>query len=140
MPLVLSDPRICQYPPCGRPYFRKNGQVNSKYCSRKCSCKSRHTHEFQSKAGKAGAKFNIARRGTGKTWYVKELGRHQHRVVMEKKLGRKLLKGEIVHHVDNDKHNNHPDNLEVMTQSQHAYIHGKQRVKEGTFRLSNRRK
>ena len=46
-----------------------------------------------------------------------------HRVVAEEKIGRKLEKGEIVHHIDGDKWNNHPDNLEVMTQSEHARIH-----------------
>jgi hypothetical protein len=55
--------------------------------------------------------------------YVKFNNRHMHRVVAEEKLGRKLKKGEIVHHKDGDKWNNHPDNLEVMTQAEHARIH-----------------
>lgn len=59
--------------------------------------------------------------------YVKYYGRHIHRVVAEQKLGRALLPGEIVHHKDGDKWNNHPDNLEVMTQAEHVRIHNKQR-------------
>ena len=55
--------------------------------------------------------------------YVKLQGRHMHRVVAEEMLGRKLLLGEIVHHKDGDKWNNSPDNLEVMTQAEHARIH-----------------
>ena len=46
-----------------------------------------------------------------------------HRVEAEKMLGRALLPGEIVHHKDGDKWNNHSDNLAVMTQAEHAYIH-----------------
>lgn len=46
-----------------------------------------------------------------------------HRVVAELKLGRALLPGEIVHHIDGDKWNNDPDNLAVMTQAEHARIH-----------------
>jgi hypothetical protein len=38
-----------------------------------------------------------------------------HRVVAEQKLGRPLKKGEIVHHLDGDPTNNHPDNLEVCS-------------------------
>lgn len=39
--------------------------------------------------------------------------RNQHSLVMEQKLGRKLAKGESVHHIDGDRQNNAPDNLEL---------------------------
>jgi len=46
-----------------------------------------------------------------------EANRHgqvrEHRVVMEQKLGRLLQRGEVVHHLDGNRANNHPDNLEV---------------------------
>lgn len=46
-----------------------------------------------------------------------EANRHgqvrEHRVVMEQKLGRLLRRGEVVHHLDGNRANNHPDNLEV---------------------------
>lgn len=38
----------------------------------------------------------------------------EHRLVMEKVLGRYLLPEEVVHHKDEDKQNNHPDNLELF--------------------------
>jgi hypothetical protein len=57
------------------------------------------------------------------TTYRKRNGRHEHRVVAEQMLGRALKPGEIVHHIDGNKHNNDPSNLEVMTQSQHVYEH-----------------
>lgn len=43
---------------------------------------------------------------------VDEVYVYEHRHVMEQMLGRKLLRGENVHHVDGDKLNNDPDNLE----------------------------
>lgn len=52
--------------------------------------------------------------------------RLEHRVVMEQHLGRSLRPGEIVHHRDQDKANNRPSNLEVMTQSEHARLHSPQ--------------
>jgi hypothetical protein len=48
-----------------------------------------------------------------------------HRVLMENKLGRLLKKGEDVHHADEDKNNNDPDNLEVLTKSEHGKEHKK---------------
>jgi hypothetical protein len=63
-----------------------------------------------------------------KNTYKKYFGRHLHRVEAEKKIGRKLLKGEIVHHIDGDKHNNSHSNLEVMTQADHARIHFSKKI------------
>jgi hypothetical protein len=57
------------------------------------------------------------------TTYRKQHGRHQHRVVAEQMLGRPLKPGEIVHHIDGNKHNNDPSNLQVMTQSEHIREH-----------------
>lgn len=55
--------------------------------------------------------------------YKKYYGRHEHRVVMEKYLGRKLKPTEIVHHKDGNKQNNDISNLEVMSQSEHIRKH-----------------
>ena len=76
--------------------------------------------------------------GEGKT-YRKSLGRHEHRVVAEQKLGRPLRKGEIVHHSDGDYRNNDPDNLMVLpSQSDHCKIHGfGKKKKEGDAHDSN---
>lgn len=63
-----------------------------------------------------------SRRGTG-TGYVKLHQRHAHRVVAEVVIGRKLLPGEVVHHIDGDKSNNAPENLEVLTQAEHTRRH-----------------
>lgn len=49
--------------------------------------------------------------------------RREHVVVMERRLGRTLGPGEVVHHVDHDKTNNDISNLEVMSVSDHSRLH-----------------
>ncbi len=52
----------------------------------------------------------------GETVYI-------HREVMEQKLGRKLRPGELVHHKDENKLNNDPDNLELTFRNIHIKTH-----------------
>lgn len=49
----------------------------------------------------------------------------EHRVVMENKIGRLLLENEEVHHIDENRHNNSPENLEIMIRGEHQRFHGK---------------
>lgn len=58
------------------------------------------------------------------TKYKKIGTRHAHRVIAERKLGRRLRKGEIVHHIDGDSLNNDPSNIAVLkNQAEHARLH-----------------
>ena len=66
----------------------------------------------------------IRGKGDGKS-YTKSFGVHTHRKVAELKLGRQLKPGEVVHHIDGNKRNNHPDNLMIFeSQAEHARWHG----------------
>ena len=61
------------------------------------------------------------------TTYRKLFGRHEHRVVAEALLGRPLRADEHVHHIDQNKHNNAPENLLVLSASDHLALHAKLR-------------
>lgn len=54
----------------------------------------------------------------GKALYV-----YYHRHVASLKLGRWLTSNEHVHHLDENRVNNNPDNLDVMSASEHAKVH-----------------
>jgi hypothetical protein len=49
----------------------------------------------------------------------------EHRIVFQKKVGRRLERFEIIHHVDGDKLNNKIENLRIMTKEEHDRLHGK---------------
>lgn len=48
---------------------------------------------------------------------------YEHRLVAEQVIGRRLARGEVVHHRDHDTTNNAPDNLQVLTRRQHHAEH-----------------
>jgi len=56
-------------------------------------------------------------------------GRSEHVVIMEENIGRPLNRLECVHHKNGDRSDNRIDNLQLMTLSDHARLHGKENIK-----------
>jgi hypothetical protein len=103
---------------CGEPFSVIPSRVakGAKYCNYAC-------HQV-GEGRKAGAVRGAQMRAqsTGRS-YRKRAGRHEHRAVAEEAMGRPLRPGEVVHHIDGDKHNNDPSNLRVMGQGDHVREH-----------------
>ncbi len=111
-----------------------------KYCSKKCFglskrkeitnkicpvCKGMFQKRVTSKAVCCSKRcaYNYARIKNGNYKTIEEMKKNlfsfgrftsNYRVVMEQKLGRKLLPGEIVHHIDCNHENNDPQNLVLL--------------------------
>lgn len=111
--------KVCSY--CGK-NFHSKGSRPRKYCSNACHHKfsvgknhpNFRTGECHNKRG--SVTIETTRNGI-KTRIIK------HRLIMEKHIGRKLTRDEIVHHIDGNPFNNHITNLSIVSRAKHASIH-----------------
>lgn len=115
---------------CGRSFTRPWKQRRAVVCSRRCrgiknaAMFRNWPQDIRDKCAASARKRGDECRGTGKKHpYVKRGNRHEHRVVVEGILGRRLGPDEIVHHKDGNAKNNNPDNLQLTTRKEHIAIH-----------------
>lgn len=112
-----------------------------RFCSKKCAAEFRkfdNTVESW-KGGHIG-------KSTGYK-YITVNGKaiEEHRLVMMKHLGRKLKRNEVVHHINGNKLDNRIENLLLLTNAEHASLHGKTKTNEctckrcGKYRLHHAR-
>lgn len=100
------------------PCYEKRNREH-RFCSKACEMEFRKYNNTREtwKGGHIGATTGYQ--------YIRINGKDvgEHILVAEKKIGRRLKPDEVVHHVNGNKTDNRPENLQVMTNSEHVKLH-----------------
>lgn len=115
------EPQTCFCEYCGKPFEKTPKKRRKRFCTVECACKWKRTRERKT----------IGKDGYVHVWQSDGGSVKEHIIIMERILGRKLKKGECVHHIDGNRHNNSPDNLQLMTIGEHSRLHRLKEMAEG---------
>lgn len=107
---------ICSGPMRDIPCFRKRRKTCSKKCFKAWLSKRAKNKQFIDNGYKRVLVPYSER--VGKIKYVME-----HRLIMERHIGRKLSDDEVVHHKNHNRSDNRISNLQVMTHAAHSSHH-----------------
>lgn len=142
----MKSKYVCEH--CGKEFYKYPSQQKGKqhyFCSQACLAEFRKNggypktehphlseynrqHNAERMTPEVRAKLRAARLSDNPDpqYYKKIYGQKEHRLVAEQMIGRKLRPGEVVHHINFDRHDNRPENLMVFSSSaEHLAWHRK---------------
>lgn len=125
------EDRICEF--CDATFAWLPGTNQGRFCSNACRWAARRTRALP--RWHNGKPATLASSGYVMVWEPDHPAAMstgwvlEHRMVAEASLGRRLLDGEHVHHVDRNRENNDPANLQVLAHEEHARITAKANAK-----------
>ena len=119
---------LFECPVCGEDIIKPTGEGNRlTACSQSCAETTKEKKAYKPLIVVNGYKYiykpnhpNAINGGR----YIAE-----HRLILEDKIGRFLTNDEVAHHKNGDKQDNRPENLELMTFSEHSSHHTKERLR-----------
>lgn len=124
----LESCSLFECPRCGRKVIRPTGEGKRlTACSQSCSQIGKRRGAYKESVIISGYEYIYSPEHPNamKSGYI-----GKHRLVLESKLGRYLMDGEIAHHVNENKLDNRPENIELMTFSKHSSFHAKRKARE----------
>ncbi len=100
----------------GKHMIGKRRQFSEQWKENMAAARRKYCDKTAKGVSKKNGGYVVVTRGSNKN-------RLEHVVIMEKHIGRRLIANEVVHHIDENKHNNAIENLMLMTRSDHTRLH-----------------
>src|ERR1017187_8508463 len=117
---------------CGTPF--KSRRASHRYCSRLCSWQQNGGQNKKPESWWTNEKGYVE----GRIWLPDgtKIRVKKHRFIMEGILGRPLLPNEDVHHINDNKADNSPGNLQLISHGKHSTLSNKSRLHKRGYQMN----